>query len=172
MFHSHFGAVFEEMVEWANKAYEVRGQAVIQKIPTPWKVKRGYNSKTKKQEIFSAFPEKKSTVDFGGTASGRSIWFDAKTSKNKTSFPIQNIEPHQITFLQKVRQQNGLAFFLIFSLVRNKTWVLWIDQFMEFVETETRKSIPFDWLDINCPTVQSRNGIIIDYLPIILEVTE
>ena len=37
--------------------------------------------RTKKQEIFSAYPEEKSTVDFGGTASGYSVWFDAKTTR-------------------------------------------------------------------------------------------
>lgn len=166
---NHFGAGFEEIIDWSNKAYEIKGQAIIQKIPTPWKVKRGYNPRTKKQEIFSAFPEEKSTVDFGGTASGKSIWFDAKTTQNKKSFPIANIKKHQMNFLKKVQDQDGLAFFIIYSTVRNKTWLLWHYQLVLFMATESRKSITFDWLDLNCKTVQSRNGIMLDYLQIALE---
>jgi len=65
------GMYLEEWIEQANQVYNARKMAVITKIPTPWKVQRNYKPYTKQYEITHAFPEKKSTVDFGGTASNR-----------------------------------------------------------------------------------------------------
>lgn len=162
------GMEFEEMIERSNLAYDVRGKGIIQKIHTPWKVKRGYNSRTKKQEIYSAFPDK-STVDFGGTAQGKAVWFDAKRTENKKSFPLANVKAHQIDYLVKVYNQGGKAFLLVYSAERDKTWLLWIYQLIDFMNDEQRKSIPFEWFDLNCKTVKSQNGIMLDYLEIVLE---
>ena len=158
------GAGFENLIEWANNQYYERELAVIQKIPTPWKVERKYNPFTGKSEIISAYPEKKSTVDFGGTAKGFSIWFDAKETQNKTSFPIKNIKEHQIEFLRRVHEQGGIGFILIYSTVHNKTWFLRILDLLVFMEQETRKSLPFYWLDEKCSLVKSKQGIVLDYL--------
>ncbi len=164
MFENNQGEEFEKLIEWANMQYYEREQAVIQKIPTPWKVERHFNMVTGRNEIISAYPEKKSTVDFGGTAQGHSIWFDAKVTKSKTSFPIKNIKEHQIEFLRRVHEQGGIAFLLIFSQVQNKTWFLRILDLLVFLEQEKRKSLPFTWLDEKCPLVSSHQGIVLDYL--------
>ena len=152
----------------ANAIYHVRKMAVITKIPTPWKVQRKYSPYNKTYEIAYAFAEKKSTVDFGGTARTKSIWFDAKVTKQKCSFPLKNIHEHQIEYLKSVNEQGGKAFFLMHSEVLNRTWLLWISDLLAFMQTYKRKSIPFDWLDEYCPIVEQRNGCL-DYLPIALE---
>jgi recombination protein U len=167
---SNQGQEFEDLIEWANVQYYEREQAVIQKIPTPWKVERKYNIHTGKSEIVSAFPEHKSTVDFGGTAKGRSIWFDAKVTKNRTSFPIKNIKEHQIEFLRRVHEQGGIAFLLVFSQSQNKTWYLSILDLLVFMENEKRQSLPFTWFNEKCPEVNSKNGIVLDYLDIALRI--
>jgi recombination protein U len=113
------GLYLEQWVEQANSAYMKKGLAIITKIPTPWKVLRTYNPYTKQYKITNAFPEKKSTVDFGGTSS--------------------------------------------------KQWLLWIDQLSKFVTEEEMKSLSFKWLDENCEVVKSQNGIILDYLPLVLK---
>jgi recombination protein U len=161
---NHHGQAFEDLIDWANHQYYERGKAVIQKIPTPWKVERKYSPMTGRLEIVSAYPEQKSTVDFGGTAQGKSIWFDAKTTKNKTSFPLKNIKSHQIEFLRQVHEHGGIAFLLIFSLAENKTWFLRILDLLVFMEQEKRKSLSFQWLDEKAPLIYSHEGIVLDYL--------
>jgi recombination protein U len=163
------GKYLEDWVEQANHWYNDRNQAVIYKIPTPWKIQRNFQPYTNQYAINYAFPEKKSTVDFGGTAQKKSIWFDVKVTKLKTSFPLRNVHEHQIEYLKKVHQQGGKAFLLIHSEILRKTWLLWIEQLLEFLSTDTRKSITFEWLDERCDEVVSANGLVLDYLPLVFK---
>jgi len=59
----------------------------------------------------------KSTVDYKGMVKegdkAIGIAFDAKETKSKTSFPLGNIEGHQIEYLRYVKEVGGKAFFLI-----------------------------------------------------------
>lgn len=167
--HANRGQYLEEWIEQANRVYLRKDKAIITKIPTPWKVQRKYSPYTKTYQISNAFPQAKSTVDFGGTASFQSIWFDVKTTKNKTNFPLANIHRHQIEYLQSVAKQGGKAFFLIHSEHLKKTWLLWIDQFFEFTGETKRKSIPFKWFGTHCEEVPKGQGIILDYLPLVLK---
>lgn len=162
------GRFFEDWIDQANAVYEAKKLAVIKKIPTPWQVQRKYNQYKKTYEIAFAYPERKSTVDFGGTASKCSIWFDAKVTELKTSFPLKNIHSHQIEYLERVNEQGGKAFFLVHSVEKNRTWLLWIDQLLAFIEKNARKSITFNWFDENCEPVLSSEGIVLDYLPLVL----
>src|SRR6476469_4043789 len=109
------GKYLEEWVEQANQCYNARKMAVIHKIPTPWKVQRNFKPYTKQYEITTAFPEKKSTVDFGGTAARFSVWFDVKSIKHERHFPRRNIHDHQREYLRQVHEQGGKAFILIHS---------------------------------------------------------
>jgi len=168
MSYANRGKHLEEWVEQANQVYNNKGLAIITKIPTPWKVKRNYTPYTKQYQITGAFPEKKSTVDFGGTASKCSIWFDVKTTNHETNFRLANIHSHQIEYLHSVAKCGGKAFILIHSTFLKKTWMLWIDQLLDFIAMGTRKSIPFEWLNAHCAEVKQGNGVILDYLPIVL----
>jgi recombination protein U len=170
--HANRGQYLEDWVEQANQIYNTKGLAVITKIPTPWKIQRNYSPYTKQYKISSAFPEKKSTVDFGGIASNQSIWFDVKATTNKTSFPLKNIHKHQIEYLTKIANQGGKAFLIIHSRESKKTWILWIDQLLKFMSDNTRKSIPFEWLETNCEEVPQGYGVMLDYLPIVLRRNE
>jgi recombination protein U len=170
--HANRGQYLEEWIEQANRIYLTKNKAVITKIPTPWKVQRKYSPFTKTYQIFKAFPEAKSTVDFGGTASFQSIWFDVKSTKNKTNFPLSNIHKHQIEYLKNVAKQGGKAFFLIHSETLGTTWILWIDQLFKFTGETQRKSIPFEWFETNCDKVPKGKGIILDYLPLVLKRNE
>lgn len=169
--YANRGAYLEEMIAQANEVYMSKGLAIITKIPTPWKVKkhRQYLPYTRQYQILQAFPEKKSTVDFGGTADNFSIWFDVKATNNKRYFPLANILPHQMDYLKKVDNQGGKAFLLIHSTEIKKTWILWIDQLMKFIEETERKSITFEWLEKNCDEVKSGQGVALDYLPLVLK---
>jgi recombination protein U len=170
--HANRGQYLEEWVDQTNITYNNKGLAVITKIPTPWKVQRKYSPITKQYTISGAFPEKKSTVDFGGTASNQSIWFDVKATTNKTSFPLANIHKHQIDYLESVRKQGGKAFILIHARESKKTWLLWIDQLFNFMAENKRKSIPFEWFETYCEEVPKGHGVMLDYLPIVLRRNE
>lgn len=55
-----------------------------------------------------------STVDFVGLISGGLfVAYDAKETKNKTSFPLKNIKAHQVDYLNVVQKLGGLSFFMI-----------------------------------------------------------
>jgi recombination protein U len=161
------GKAFEELIEFTNKQYYQKGLAVIQKIPTPWQVERRYNPRKNKTEIKNAYPLEKSTVDFGGTFLGFSVWFDAKTTQNKTSFPLKNLKAHQEEYLQRVHEQQGKAFLIIHSYKENKTWLLWFKDLKRFKKEHERKSIPFNWLNENCTEILASNTFPLDYLKII-----
>lgn len=167
--HANRGQHLENMVEQTNSAYMRKGLAVISKIPTPWKILRTYNPYTKQYQINNAFPEKKSTVDFGGTASNQSVWFDVKSTQNKTRYPLANIYGHQREYLLNVAKHGGKAFILIHSTVLEKTWLLWIDQLIKVITEEDAKSLSFEWLNQHCEVVKSQNGILLDYLPLVLK---
>jgi recombination protein U len=161
-------AQFESIIETSNIQYRLRKQALIQKIATPWKVIRGFEPHSKKNIIYRAFPEQKSTVDFGGTAKGYSIWFDAKKSDHPRYLPLSNIKEHQIKYLNEVDQHGGKAFFLVYSKEFKKTWLLWIQDYNRFIKENTRKSIPWEWIEENCKQVHASVNYALDYLKEVL----
>src|SRR5579875_38202 len=112
------GMAFEYLIEYTNRQYQAKGIAVIQKIPTPVKmIRRG-------AQIVSAFPERKSTVDFIGVAGGRAIAFDAKSTRLYTRFPHGNIEQHQYEFLWEWQTQGGIAFVLVEFSTLHEVYVM------------------------------------------------
>lgn len=160
----NLGLALEKIIEQANAIYAANGEAIIQKIATPWKVVRKFDPNKKKKIIVAAFPEEKSTVDYGGTVKGRSIWYDAKSTQNKTSFPLANLKRHQVEYLNKVEQAGGIAFWLIYSEQQEKAWILYQKQLRLFQQQHQRKSIPFEWLNSYCRTVKATENNNFDYL--------
>lgn len=83
---------------------------MIQKIPTPITPVR---MDKENRHITLAYFEQRSTVDYIGVVQGIPVCFDAKECCVDT-FPLSNIHPHQVTFMEAFEQQGGIAFFLIF----------------------------------------------------------
>ncbi|HSX39113.1 MAG TPA: Holliday junction resolvase RecU, partial [Candidatus Saccharimonadales bacterium] len=75
---------------------------------------------------------------------------------------------HQVEYLEKVAKHGGKAFILIHFREWNKTWLLWIDQLLNFIAASNRKSLPLDWFEANCEIVAKGQGVMLDYLPIVL----
>ena len=160
-------AEFEQIIEQTNQQYRMRKVAVIQKIATPWKVVRAFENK-RSVPMWRAYPMEKSTVDFGGTAKGLSIWFDAKKSDLPNYLPLNNIKEHQVKFLTDVDQQGGKAFFLVYSKVKKAFYVLWIKDYLRFRKESDRKSIPWEWFEANCKQVYASVHYYLDYLKEVL----
>lgn len=157
------GYALEGMVEASNRTYENKGQALVHKVPTPWKVM--YDKRTGR--VKKAWPEEKGTVDFIGLAKGMPIAFDAKSTESKTSFPLKNIKPHQIHFLEQHEKQGGISFLLVeFSTMRQIYYFpfRFLKDFYEESLQGGRKSIPYDFFIHHCQKVTSKHGVLLDYL--------
>lgn len=106
--YANKGKGLEDLVEYANKQYEAKGIALVQKISTPWNVVR------KGKKIVSAFPDGKSTLDFRGTVkNGISISFDCKETQVKKGLPLGNIQDHQIDYMRTALQMGESTFILV-----------------------------------------------------------
>ncbi len=55
---------------------------------------------------------------------GRYIDFEAKETKNKTSFPIKNIHEHQVKHLEQCLNHGGIAFIIIYFSTLDRIFFL------------------------------------------------
>lgn len=157
------GKALESLIDYTNRVYRNKGMALVDKVPTPWNV--SYNKKT--QRVRSAFPERKGMVDYVGVSKGRAIAFDTKNTRTNTSFPLSNVEEHQVRFLMDHQSQGGKSFLLIAFEGLGEHYILNIDQLIEWWEgmkKGERKSIPHQYFMDNCQVVKSGNGVPLDYL--------
>ena len=135
------GMSLEEDINLSNDYYRDMGIALINKRPTPINIVKVDYSKGAR--ITDAYFEKQSTTDYNGVYKGRYIDFEAKNTKSKTSFPLSNIEKHQIEHLKMVLEQGGIAFFIIQFQSLNQVFLLDAKYVIEFYEHGERKSIPY-----------------------------
>lgn len=103
------GSTFEELINHTHEMYRKSGLALIQKVPTPI---TPIEMDKSHGHITLAYFDKKSTVDFIGAVQGIPVCFDAKECK-EDRFPLANIHPHQMDFMEDFEKQKGAAFFLI-----------------------------------------------------------
>lgn len=83
------------------------------------------------RQITLAYFEQRSTVDYIGAVQGIPVCFDAKECCADT-FPLSNIHPHQISFMQKFEEQGGVAFFLLFFSRENLFYYLTLRRLLQF----------------------------------------
>ena len=118
------GLLFEEEINTSNEFYRNSNRAIIYKKPTPLKiVKTGMNAKNK-YCISEAYFEKPSTTDYNGIYNGKYIDFEAKETKNKTSFPLSNIHAHQVEHLAKIIEHGGIGFIIVNFKMLNEVYIL------------------------------------------------
>lgn len=118
----------------------------------------------------SASPTQKSIVDYIGITSFNRetvpIAFDAKQCKLKTSFPLSNIEQHQLDYLAEWRSLGGTSFFIVEILALRKIYRVELHEIMSYwltAEAGEGKSIPFKDFD-RFQVVRQASGIVLDYL--------
>lgn len=161
------GRFLERRLNITNETYQLKGWALISKIPTPWQVH--YDKKSKKSW---AVPGPKSTVDYTGVSHGRPIAFDAKSTTERTRFPLNNVEPHQVEYLKKHRDQGGISFLIVeFSKFGEVFYVpfelfqpRWVAHINGPKGRQGKHSIPYNWFQANCSRVVSDRGVVLDYL--------
>ncbi|WP_281998725.1 Holliday junction resolvase RecU [Priestia flexa] len=161
------GMEFENYIIQANARYRLRGIASIDKVATPVKVIKYATSGPKKGRITDGYFEEKSTVDFIGVSKGMTIAFDAKETKNKTSFPLDNIEDHQFEVLREKQFHEGISFLLIRFKLHHEIYILLFEDLENFWEEAAkggRKSIPYHFFKKNCVRCEPGRNVAIDYL--------
>ena len=122
--YAHRGMTLESDINQTNKYYLDNDIALIYKKPTPIKVVKVKYNKRINTQITEAYYETPSTTDYNGIYKGKYIDFEAKESKSKTSFSLNNIHDHQVTHLIKVLEHGGISFLIIRFTTLNKTFIL------------------------------------------------
>lgn len=143
--HGLRGSTLEDMINRTNECYRENGLALIQKIPTPI---TPIEMNAKKQ-ITLAYFDSKSTVDYIGAVQGIPVCFDAKELQEDT-FPLQNVHPHQIAFMNDFEKQGGISFLVLYYTHRNEMYYLPFRLLLMFwnrMEEGGRKSFRFEEID-------------------------
>lgn len=155
--YSNRGMGLESLILKTNNNIFAKGWGVIDKVATPVKIIRKERGRIKDGIV------SKSTVDFQGHYKGIPVAFDAKETAVKTSFPLDNVEPHQVRYLQNWKDTGGAAFFIIEFTGLKKVFYMDIAEFMTYwrrMEEGGRKSITLAEFKTE---VKSGRGILLDY---------
>ena len=161
------GMSFESDINVSNEYYKDHDICLITKRPTPINVVKVDYSKGAK--ITHAYFEEQSTTDYNGVYKSRYIDFEAKNTKNKTSFPLNNITKHQIEHLKRVIKHGGIAFFIINFEALDQVFLLDASYVIDFYENGERKSIPHDCFITNGVEIKTGYNPRIDYIKAIDE---
>ena len=162
------GMALEEDIIQSNEFYLRKNMALIYKRPTPIQVVKVDYEKGPK--IVEAYFSEKSTTDFNGVYQGRYIDIEAKSTNNKTSFPLSNITNKQFEHLQNVINLGGLAFFIIHFAKKERTYIVEAKKIIEFKNSEERKSIPFVQFESIGREIKRGFSPRLDYLPFVDEI--
>lgn len=142
---SNRGKSLEDEINDTNEYYLAHQLAVIHKKPVPIQVVNVQYPARSAAVITEAYFRTPSTTDYNGVWNGCYIDFEAKETKNKTSFPLQNIHEHQVKHMEQVVQQSGIAFFIVKFSVLDRYFLLSFHKFhgkWERMLRGGRKSIP------------------------------
>ena len=163
------GMTLEEELNITNKYYIENNIAYIYKKPTPIKVVKAVNENGIRV-IKEAYYSEPSTTDYNGIYKGCYIDYEAKETMNKTSFPLQNIHKHQIKHIRNIYKENGICFLIVRFTILNQTYLLTAKDFIEFIDNESRKSIPIDYIKKYGYLIKDKYIKRVDYLEIVDEI--
>lgn len=161
------GMDFEYLINLSNSYYVREDIALIYKKPTPIGiVDVRYTPKGK--VIDKAYFESPSTLDYNGLYRGKYIEFEAKETKNKTSFPLVNIHAHQIDHLKKVLLHGGIGFLMI--RINQEVYLVPGDSFLNYIEMHNRKSVPYSYISEVGHKIKENIDPPLDYLKVVDEI--
>ncbi|MCR6106622.1 Holliday junction resolvase RecU [Salipaludibacillus agaradhaerens] len=166
---SNRGMSLEEDINETNDYYRAHQIAVIHKKPTPLQIVKVNYPKRSAAVVTEAYFKKPSTTDYNGVFQGRYIDFEAKETRNKTSFPLKNFHEHQIQHMKEVMQHNGIAFALLKFSLLDEVYLLEAHELMSFYDKQdtNRKSIPKKEIEERGHLIPFGYHPRIDYLKII-----
>lgn len=148
--YSNRGMSLEEDIDDTNSFYVDTSKAIIHKKPTPVQIVRVHYPKRSAAVITEGYFKQASTTDYNGIYKGRHIDFEAKETKNKTSFPLSNIHEHQVHHMQTILEHDGISFIIIRFSTLDETYLLSAEHLLTYWQKQLdggRKSIRYK--DIN-----------------------
>lgn len=161
------GMDLESDLNESNEYYKEIDKALIFKKPTPIGVADvSYSPKGK--VIERGFFKEPSTLDYNGLYRGKYIEYEAKVTKNRTSFPLANIHPHQIKHVESVLRHKGIVFLMI--KINEIVYLLKGDDFIEYIIMHDRKSIPYEFIKEHGYMIKYSYRPTLDYLKIVDEI--
>lgn len=142
------GENFEERIQSVMDKLKAENVACMSKVPTEFKIVRGNFGK-----IVSAFPVSESKFcDYTGVIKGIGHCdIEAKTTANKTSFPLANIKNTQFDYFHYMyyeMMQRHLYYIIEFRELKEVYLIKAID-IEDFKNNNERKSIPYSWFKEN-----------------------
>lgn len=159
--YANRGMGLENDINETNIYYNSYDIALIYKKPTPIRISKvNYDL----MKITDGFFESPSTLDYNGVYKGYYVEFDAKETKSKTSFTINNVHRHQIEYIRKVIKQRGIVFLIVRFSSLDKNFVLEGEQFLQFIDNNDRKSIPLEYFEKNCYKLEVKYAPRLDYI--------
>ena len=167
IYYGKRGMNLENDINTSNKYYLDNDIAVIYKKPTPIKVVKVDYNKRINTKITEAYYEIPSTTDYNGIYKGKYIDFEAKETKSKTSFSLNNIHKHQIDHLIKIKNHGGISFLIIRFTTLNKTFLLEISKLETFLNNNERKSIPISYIKNNGYLINENYNPRLEYIKVV-----
>lgn len=164
------GMTLEEDINITNHYYLETNKAVIHKKPTPVQIVKVHYPKRSAAVITEAYFKKASTTDYNGIYRGKYIDFEAKETKNKTSFPLANIHEHQIKHMHSIVQHKGISFLILRFNAFNETYFMKTEQLLKYWDEGNsggKKSIPYKEVKNTCHLIPFHYQARVDYLPIV-----
>ncbi|MTH52129.1 Holliday junction resolvase RecU [Bacillus mangrovi] len=111
--YSNRGMTLEEDLNETNRFYCSRNIAIVHKKPTPVQIVQVDYPRRSAAVIKEAYFKQSSTTDYNGVYKGRYLDFEAKETKNPSSFPLQNFHEHQIAHMTQILEQDGICFVIL-----------------------------------------------------------
>lgn len=141
--YANRGMTLESDINLTNEYYLNNNIAIINKKPTPIKIVKVCFDCKKNATITEAYFKTPSTTDYNGIYKGNYIDFEAKEVKGK-SFPLSNINSHQIKHIRSIIEHNGIVFLIVRFTSLCNTFVFKGEDLINFIDNSPSKSIPFD----------------------------
>ncbi len=160
------GMSLEEDINLTNQYYLNNNIAVIYKKPVPISVRKvDYKSRNDAliKEAMFLVP---STTDYNGLYKGCYIDFEAKETK-LNNLPLSNIHKHQINHLKNIEEHKGISFIIVRFVLKDITFLLETKHLINFIDSETRKSIPFEYFNKYGYIINMKYTPRLDYLEVL-----
>ena len=168
--YSNRGMTLEDDLNETNLYYIKNNIAIVHKKPTPVQIVNVSYPKRSAAVIKEAYFKQASTTDYNGVYKGRYIDFEAKETKQTTSFPLKNFHEHQINHMRKIMNHHGIAFIIIRFSVTEEIYFLEAETLIQYWEemiSGGRKSIPKKVIETIGERIPLGYSPRIDYIKII-----
>ncbi|MFJ7745949.1 Holliday junction resolvase RecU [Peribacillus sp. NPDC097295] len=168
--YSNRGKTLEDDLNETNQYYLAHGIAVIHKKPTPVQIVDVHYPKRSAAVIKEAYFKQASTTDYNGVYKGRYIDFEAKETKNSSSFPLKNFHEHQVEHMKQIVQHDGIAFVIIRFSATDSIYLMSSEQLVLYwnrMKDGGRKSITLEEVKASSKKITLGFQPRIDYIKVV-----